>query len=92
MDSDESYANSSFVSDGEERPSAVELSVPSVGFSEAKAVKPNEPVRLVSIKPLVEHRGNETDRSSAVVGEMPRRAGRDLSKYNWKHFLPITRR
>lgn len=90
MDSDESYGNASFMSDDEERPS--QQAVPPVGFSKEAAVKRDEPVQLVSIKPLVEYPTNETESSDADVEQTSRRTGRDLSKYNWKNFLPITRR
>lgn len=85
MDSVESYANASFTSEDEN----TEKVVPAVMFSQ-EVMKRNEPVQLVSIKPLVEHHANES--SAADVEQSSRRAGRDFSKYNWKQFLPITRR
>lgn len=92
MDSDESHVKIAYESqDGESQERSPDDEFPSVSFSEEEKVQRDmAPVRLVSIKPLVDT--NDSDSSNSVVEHPSRQTARDLSKYNWKHFLPITRR
>lgn len=92
MDSDESHVKIAYESqDGESQERSQDGEFPSVSFIEKEEVQCDvEPVRLVSIRPLVDT--NDPDSSNFVVEQPSKQTARDLSKYNWKHFLPITRR
>lgn len=93
MDSDESHVKIAYESqDGESQERSQDGEFPSVGFIEKEEVQCDvEPVRLVSIRPLVDT-NDHSDSINSVVEQPSRQTARDLSKYNWKHFLPITRR
>lgn len=92
MDSDESHVKIAYESqDGESQERSQDVDFPSVSFSEKEELQCDvQPVRLVSIRPLVDT--NDSDSGNSVVEQPSRQTARDLSKYNWKHFLPITRR
>ena len=58
------------------------------------AFKRDEPVKLISVKPIVEDAMIPVRTSDKIDDDdlSSKRKARNLSRYNWKHFLPVARR